>query len=44
MDIIRRLFEGGERFSYECEWFQLNEAKLQLRRCSGKWSSPSPPW
>ena len=30
MGIIRRLFEGGERFSYECEWFTLNEAKLQL--------------
>ena len=24
------LFEGGDRFSYECEWFKLNEAKLQL--------------
>ena len=30
MGVIRRLFEGGERFSYECEWFELNEAKLQL--------------
>ena len=30
MGVIRRLFEGGERFSYECDWFQLNEAKLQL--------------
>ena len=30
MGIIRRLFEGGDRFSYECEWFKLNEAKLQL--------------
>ena len=30
MGVIRRLFEGGERFSYESEWFQLNEAKLQL--------------
>ena len=30
MGIIRRLFEGGERFSYESEWFTLNEAKLQL--------------
>ena len=27
---IRRLFEGGERFSYECEWFTLRDAKLQL--------------
>ena len=30
MGVIRRLFAGGERFSYRCEWFQLNEAKLQL--------------
>ena len=30
MGVIRRLFEGGERFSYESEWFELNEAKLQL--------------
>ena len=30
MGVIRRLFEGGERFSYESEWFTLNEAKLQL--------------
>ena len=30
MGVIRRLFEGGDRFSYESEWFQLNEAKLQL--------------
>ena len=30
MGVIRRLFEGGERFSYECEWFKLNQAKLQL--------------
>ena len=30
MGVIRRLFEGGDRFSYESEWFTLNEAKLQL--------------
>ena len=30
MGVIRRLFAGGERFSHESEWFQLNEAKLQL--------------
>ena len=30
MGVIRRLFQGGERFSYECDWFTLNEAKLQL--------------
>ena len=30
MGVIRRLFEGGERFSYECEWFTLRDAKLQL--------------
>jgi limonene 1,2-monooxygenase len=28
MGVIRRLFEGGERFSYECEWFTLRDAKL----------------
>ncbi len=31
MGVIRRLFEGGERFSYEAEWFTLRDAKLQLR-------------
>jgi len=31
MGIIKRLFEGEERFSYESEWFQLRDAKLQLR-------------
>ena len=30
MGVIRRLFEGGERFSYESEWFTLRDAKLQL--------------
>ena len=30
MAVIRRLF-NGERFSYESEWFKLNDAKLQLR-------------
>ena len=30
MGVIRRLFEGGERFSYESEWFTLKDAKLQL--------------
>ena len=30
MGVIRRLFEGGERFSYECEWFTLRDAKLQI--------------
>jgi limonene 1,2-monooxygenase len=28
--VIRRLLAGGERFSYECDWFKLNEAQLQL--------------
>ena len=31
MGIIRRLFEEEERFSYECEWFKLRDAKLQLK-------------
>ena len=31
MGIIRRLFTEKERFSYESEWFKLNDAKLQLR-------------
>ena len=31
MGIIRRLFDGEGRFSYESEWFQLRDAKLQLR-------------
>ena len=29
LGVIRRLFKG-ERFSYECEWFTLKNAKLQL--------------
>jgi limonene 1,2-monooxygenase len=28
--VIIRLLEGGERFSYECDWFELHDAKLQL--------------
>ncbi|MYE55181.1 MAG: LLM class flavin-dependent oxidoreductase [Chloroflexi bacterium] len=31
MGIIRRLFTEKERFSYESEWFKLNDAKLQLK-------------
>ena len=31
MGIIRRLFTEDERFSYESEWFNLNDAKLQLK-------------
>ena len=31
MGIIRRLFTENERFSYESEWFNLNDAKLQLK-------------
>ena len=31
MGIIKRLFDGEGRFSYECEWFHLRDAKLQLR-------------
>jgi limonene 1,2-monooxygenase len=29
LGVIRRLFKG-ERFSYDCEWFTLKNAKLQL--------------
>jgi limonene 1,2-monooxygenase len=28
--VIVRLLEGGDRFSYDGEWFKLNEAQLQL--------------
>ena len=28
--VIRRLLRGEPRFDYECEWFTLREAKLQL--------------
>ena len=31
MGIIRRLFTENERFSYDSEWFKLNDAKLQLK-------------
>ena len=31
MRIIKRLFDGEGRFSYDSEWFQLRDAKLQLR-------------
>ncbi len=30
LGVIIRLLRGGERFSHECDWFRLNEAKLQL--------------
>lgn len=30
LGVIRRLLAGEERFSYECEWFTLNDARLQL--------------
>ena len=30
MGVIRRLFQGGERFTYESEWFTLKDARLQL--------------
>ena len=29
--VIRRLFRGDERFSYESDWFTLRDARLQLR-------------
>ncbi len=28
--VIRRLLNGEERFDYECEWFTLRDARLQL--------------
>ena len=31
MGIIRKLFVSEERFSYESEWFKLQDAKLQLK-------------
>ena len=31
MEVIRRLFRGDERFSYESDWFTLRDARLQLR-------------
>ena len=31
MGVIRKLFEGGERFSYESDWFKLRDAKLHLK-------------
>ena len=31
MTIIRKLFTEDERFSYESEWFRLNDAKLQIK-------------
>jgi limonene 1,2-monooxygenase len=31
MGIIRRLFDGGERFSHDSDWFTLRDAKLHLR-------------
>ena len=31
MGIIRKLFVSEERFSYESEWFKLQDAKLQMK-------------
>ncbi len=28
--VIQRLLAGGERFTYECDWFSLYDAKLQI--------------
>lgn len=28
--VIKRLLAGEERFSYECEWFTMNDAALQI--------------
>jgi limonene 1,2-monooxygenase len=30
LGVIRRLLRGAERFSYECDWFTLRDARLQL--------------
>ncbi|MBK8957998.1 MAG: LLM class flavin-dependent oxidoreductase [Proteobacteria bacterium] len=30
MGVIKRLLAGDERFSYECDWFTLKDARLQL--------------
>lgn len=30
LGVILRLLRGEERFSYECDWFELHDAKLQL--------------
>ena len=30
LGVIRRLLAGGDRFSYESEWFTLNDAALQM--------------
>lgn len=30
LSVIVRLLRGEERFSYECDWFQLNDSRLQL--------------
>jgi limonene 1,2-monooxygenase len=30
LGVIQRLLRGEERFSYECDWFKLKDARLQL--------------
>jgi limonene 1,2-monooxygenase len=30
MGVILRLLRGEDRFTYECDWFEMHEAKLQL--------------
>ena len=30
MGVIRRLLDGDDRFTYECDWFTLRDAKLQV--------------
>jgi limonene 1,2-monooxygenase len=30
LGVIIRLLRGDDRFSYECEWFELHEAQLQI--------------
>jgi limonene 1,2-monooxygenase len=30
MGVIRKLLDGDERFTYECEWFTMRDAKLQV--------------
>jgi limonene 1,2-monooxygenase len=36
LGVIRRLLAGDERFSYECEWFTLRDAALQILPYQGQ--------
>ncbi len=30
LGVLKKLLAGADRFSYECEWFTLNDARLQI--------------